>query len=105
MDAWAQRAGISASQLRTYSGLVGVSAKDSLDFARLLRAVLHNQDRNWSLPEVLDCSDPRTIARLLSRAGFVDLPRGNAESFVMNQTLIRNEVLRVQVLLALGAPA
>lgn len=75
----------------------GTTAKDSLDFARLLRAVVRHGDRQWYLRDILDIVDPRTLRRLLDRAhidGSTSLAP-TLEEFLQNQTLITAQSLIV----------
>ena len=46
-----------------------LSAHDSRDFARLLRAVCHSGEQ-WQPEAVLDLADARTLKKLLARGGF-----------------------------------
>jgi hypothetical protein len=105
LGVWAHQVGVSTSQLRSYCALAGLNTKRSLDFARLLRAFSRRRYSGWSLENLLDYSDPRTIRRLLMRAGLADQYRSNTpdvltpERFVTTQQLISdptalNEVLR-----------
>jgi hypothetical protein len=86
---WARLVGVSVGQLRTLCRLAGLTAKASLDFGRLLRAVAHDNGERWPLEEYLDVSDPRTIGSLLRRAGLVngDVP-ADVLSFLRRQQLV-----------------
>jgi len=65
---WAKWVGVSRSALCEYCRLIHVSAHDSRDFARLLRAIYQSGER-WEPEAVLDFSDGRTLTRLLTRGG------------------------------------
>jgi hypothetical protein len=69
---WARIAGVSAGTLRDRCLAAGLRAKSSLDFARLLRAVVVSGSE-CKLPEVLDVLHARTLRRLLSAGGFTEL--------------------------------
>jgi hypothetical protein len=69
---WARIAGVSAGTLKDRCLAAGIRTKASLDFARLLRAVVITGD-GCQLREVLDVLHARTLRRLLSAGGFTGL--------------------------------
>jgi hypothetical protein len=67
---WGRAIGTSPGALRTLCRAAHISAKDSLDFARLFRAVLIGQGSDdWDLTNILRVHDTRTLARLIERGG------------------------------------
>lgn len=92
-SAWGRHVGISVTQLREHCRLADLTTKDSLDLARLLRAVLHCERTPWPINYVLDVSDSRTLRRLLERGNCVarELPE-TAEEFLRGQRIITNQV-------------
>lgn len=73
---WARAAGASGSTLRSLCRAAHTSAKDSLDFARLLRAVVVGQSLDdWDLANLLNVSDSRTLMRLIARGGLHEAVR------------------------------
>ena len=66
---WARLAGKSATSLKLRCRLAGLSAKESLDFSRLLRAFLLCEEDRREVLEFVDIRDPRTFHRVLSRFG------------------------------------
>src|SRR5262245_9993070 len=65
LAAWGQCVGISRGALRVWCATAHVSARSTLDFVRLLRAVCLSQQRGWDLFGLLDVTDRRTLVRLL----------------------------------------
>jgi len=55
--------------------VAGVTAKDSLDLARLLRGAEFSHERPRNPFDVFDIVDPRTFTRLLIRADLSAMPR------------------------------
>jgi hypothetical protein len=90
---WGRAIGTSTGALRTLCRAAHVSAKDSLDFARLFRAVLIGQGcDDWDLANILHVHDTRTLLRLLERGGIsVAVRRRSAPSplaFLTDQNLV-----------------
>jgi hypothetical protein len=95
IDDWAREIGMGRGAIKCRCANAGTTAKDSLDFARLLRAVSQPNDSRWFPRDVLDVVDPRTLRRLCDRGG-IDLSTTFAptpEEFLQNQTLITAEPL------------
>lgn len=72
IDAWGKVIGASGSVIRQWCRLAGFRPKASLDFARLLRAVVLSQGRTWEVYNLLNVMDERTMRKLFSRAGLPD---------------------------------
>jgi hypothetical protein len=73
IDAWGSFIGASSSAIRQWCRSAGVRPKASLDFARVLRAVVVSQGRTWDLYNLLDVVDERTMRNLLFRGGLPGL--------------------------------
>jgi hypothetical protein len=82
---WARIAGVSVGTLKDRCVAAGIRAKASLDFARLLRAVVISGG-GFELREVLDVLHARTLRRLLSAGGFTGL---NARKIPVDEYLAR----------------
>ena len=95
LDAWARVAAAGRGTLRSWCRAAQVPAKASLDFARLLRAVVRSQDTAWDPQNTLDIVDSRTLRRLFERGGLLDVkPQGlppSCESFLARQRLVSHE--------------
>ncbi len=91
---WCESIGVGNTQLRVSCRAVGVTAKDSLDFARILRALVHRTRNGWSLHELLDVGDPRTLQRLVTKVGLntstVDI---SPADFLETQRIVRSSVV------------
>lgn len=99
VDAWSRIAGLSASQLRERCRLAGLSAKESLDFARVLRALLHQEQSGWPLSYNLDVADSRTLNRLLRRVNLPVPPKQiSVDSFIDSQQVVTDPVAIGQIL-------
>jgi hypothetical protein len=94
---WSRSIGLCETQLRVTCRMAGFSAKASLDFARLLRAVVLQQNSDWSLGDYLDLADGRTLSRLLSRAGVDDGPRLTPAVFLTTQRLVRGDAALTEI--------
>jgi hypothetical protein len=92
LDGWARAARAGRGTLRSWCRAAGLSAKASLDFARLLRAVVRSQGQPWDPHNILDVVDPRTMRRLVERGGLAMVPPGSApptaREFLERQRLI-----------------
>lgn len=73
--AWGRIAGASRSTLGTWCRAASVPVKASLDLARLLRATRITRGSLADAHAVMDIVEPRTIERLLKRAGFGSVGR------------------------------
>ncbi len=110
LDAWARVAAAGRGTLRSWCRAAQVPAKASLDFARLLRAVIRSQGTVWDPQNTLDIVDTRTLKRLFERGGLLDVkPQGLApscESFLSRQRLVPHAtVLRAVAALIPAATA
>jgi len=95
LDECGHALGMSRASIKCRCASVGTSAKDTLDFARLLRVILQCQTQRWNLSEMLDIVDPRTLSRLLQRAG-IDATSDrapDAREFLRRQSLVTSRVL------------
>lgn len=94
---WGHVIGASRGALRAWCRAAHVSARDSLRFARLLRAVVQSQQRVCDLWNLLDVVDERTLTRLLINAGVAAVmkvePRPDVATFLAQQRLIRSDLL------------
>ena len=90
--AWGHGVGAGRGTLRVWCRAAKVSAKASLDFARVLRAVVVARECGWDPQNLLDIVDERTLRKLLTRSGFEGSPNGRwrptPESFLQHQRLI-----------------
>ena len=96
VNAWGREAGVSPAALRARCRAVGVTAKRSLEFARILRIIIRHPNREQSAFEVLDVVDKRTMGRLLRTAGIESLDTVHWPSlaeYVDNQAFIRDPLL------------
>ncbi len=91
---WARVVGASPGAIRNWCRTAGLSARCSLKFARLLRAVVRNHDRRGA-EELLDCVDKRTLTKLLnlgnSAARHSELP-ATLEEFLECQRWITSSI-------------
>jgi hypothetical protein len=106
LTAWGHTAGAARGTLRTWCRAARLSAKSSLDFARLLRAVVRSQGQSWDPQNLLDVIDDRTMRRLLEQGGLLDHGAGgrppDCQSFVNAQRLINDPAALRAVRAALG---
>ena len=70
---WAKTIGVSEGTLRDWCRIARCRPKSSLDFARLLRAVVQSQDHGWDPFNLLDVANERTMKNLLRRGGLTDM--------------------------------
>jgi CheY-like chemotaxis protein len=74
--AWARCVGVSRSVLCESCRRVHLTAQDSRNFARMVRALLRSGER-WVPEAVLDCDDIRTLRNLEKRSGLTNRRRGH----------------------------
>ena len=74
--AWADHVHLGKSTLRGVCRAARVGCKDSLDLARVLRAVARLEGHPWLPAAVLGSRDPRTVRSLLERTGADGLADG-----------------------------
>ena len=70
---WGRVIGVSEGALRDWCKVAHCRPKSSLDFARLLRAVVQSQEYGWDPFNLLDVANERTMTNLLRRGGLSDL--------------------------------
>lgn len=89
LDAWGHLVGMSKSSIRNCCTMAGVSARHSLNFARLLRAVVAAGSQGWRPRQLLDVIDHRTLSVMLAEGGLEEAgPPPPIERFFQLQTLI-----------------
>lgn len=66
---WGRFVGASVPTLRSRCRAIGVGAKQSLDFTRVLRALIRASENGWDPMLEFDVSDSRTVERLLDQGG------------------------------------
>jgi hypothetical protein len=95
---WARDVGVGSTQLRGYCRLVKVAPKQGLDFARLLRVAVQRSPSGYSIEDLLDIADARTLRSLLMRAGLshARFPTTGA-AFINQQVLIQDGVLLAEL--------
>lgn len=96
LSLWGRSVGASVATLRSRCAAVETSTKVSLDFARLLRALVRSSSSGSAPGVELDVYDPRTLRRLLERGGIGGTsPNGAPPSlhqFLSQQRFVRNEL-------------
>jgi hypothetical protein len=96
LETWGRSLGASVATLRSRCVALGTSAKSSLDFARVLRAVVRSIGSRWEPSIELDVYDPRTLRRLIERGGLGAMGDGcgspSLRRFLEGQQLIRHEL-------------
>jgi DNA-binding response OmpR family regulator len=91
LDEWGRSVGVSKGGLRNWCYTARLSPRHSLQFMRLLRAVIRRQGSSLAAEDLLDIVDRRTLAKLLKRAGgtATDLPESVVQ-FLDRQQLIQS---------------
>jgi CheY-like chemotaxis protein len=91
---WARVPGVTEDSLHRVCELLRLKGRAVLAFTRLLRAVTLVERHGATLAEVLEIAEPRTLARLLAKAGFGEggAPRTTI-GFLAEQKLLRHEAL------------
>lgn len=91
---WGKALGVSEGALRDWCRVAKCRPKSSLDFARLLRAIVQSQDRGWAPFDLLDVVNERTMKNLFQRGGLPDLLSAAApptpEGFLLSQRFVTN---------------
>jgi CheY-like chemotaxis protein len=86
---WGRVVGAAAGTLRGWCRTAGTPAKQSLDFARLLRAVSQAESRGWQPEQLLNVVDGRTLTRLLRLGGLDRAPQPvSIRQFLARQSLV-----------------
>lgn len=102
---WGRLVGASRSTLSTWCRAVGLSPRHSLELARLIRALLATHGQVALLQQVLDISEPRTLNRLLQRAGLpADRTNVVVAEFVATQRLVSHPIAINELLALLQCP-
>ena len=94
LAAWGQQVGVSRGALRVWCKAAGVSARSSLDFLRVLRAVVLSGHQTWDLLSILDIVDQRSLLKLLERGGVPELCRKKpptVSEFILRQHFLDND--------------
>ena len=93
LSQWGHWVGASPGAIRNWCHTANVSSRDSLNFARLLRAVVRHVRESSPAQELLDVTDRRTLFKLL-RLGDVARPARlplTIDEFLREQRWIRSE--------------
>ena len=96
LSIWARFVGLSVPTLRSRCTAIGMGAKVSLDFSRLLRAVALSHRSGTDLLLELDVCDPRTLHRLLHDLDMrgpitgLELEAPTLTAFLETQGLVRH---------------
>jgi hypothetical protein len=94
LTAWGQQVGVSRGALRVWCEAAGVSGRSSLDFLRVLRAVVLSRNQTWDLLSLLDVVDQRSLLKLLDRGGVRELCREKpptVDEFMLRQHFLDNQ--------------
>jgi len=95
VEKWGRLVGASRGKLGTWCRASKTSPRRSLELARLLRALVLTNVSGFDLQDVMDVVDPRTLKRMLGRAGFPDgwgrAVALSVRDFVRQQQLVQNE--------------
>jgi hypothetical protein len=109
LSQWGRIAGAARGTLRGWCRAAHVGARASLDFARVLRAIVLSQGGRLDWHNLLDVVDGRTLDRLLTRGGVGDLKWRTGcpapAAFIGAQRFIVNEVAVASVAARLAPPA
>jgi hypothetical protein len=91
VSAWSSCVNASSGALRNWCSTVGIGARRSLVFGRMLRAVVLAMDRGTRAENLLNVTDKRTLKKLFELSGLPDprLPPG-VDDFLDRQTLVRD---------------
>ena len=99
---WGHAIGAARGTLRGWCRSAHVGGRESLDFARMLRAVVLAQNCSWDLQNLLDVVDDRTLSRLLDRGHIRKLKRKTnyltPAEFVRSQRFICDETALATIL-------
>lgn len=76
---WAKHANASGSTIREHCRLVQIKPQSARDFGRVLRAVCQS-GHTWLPETVLECSDVRTLQKLMKCAGLAAKHGGSTPS-------------------------
>lgn len=91
LSRWARTANVSRSVLTECCRLMHVPPHEARDFARTLRAVCRSGER-WEPEALLDVADVRTLRKLFTRAGLVDVTHApSPEEFFARQQWVAGD--------------
>jgi DNA-binding response OmpR family regulator len=93
LQAWARSIGVSFGALRMWCRIAGVKPKQSLNFARLLRAVILHSQRGTRFEDSLDVVDQRTLKKLLTCANVETFDTMTVETFLGRQGFVSSDSL------------
>lgn len=86
---WAREAGVSSATLREACRVVKISAHDSRDLARAIRALVNSRLEGCTPDLLLDIHDARTLQAFVERAGFgVSFGDMSLTAFLDSQTFV-----------------
>jgi hypothetical protein len=93
---WGKAIGVSEGALRDWCKVAHCRPKSSLDFARLLRAIVQSQEHGWDPFNLLDVANERTMRNLLQRGGLSDLLSTNLpvtlRGYLLKQRFVTNDL-------------
>jgi hypothetical protein len=93
---WGKAIGVSEGALRDWCKVAHCRPKSSLDFARLLRAIVQSREHGWDPFNLLDVANERTMRNLLQRGGLSDLLSTNLpvtlRGFLLKQRFVTNDI-------------
>ena len=98
LSIWARFVGASVPTLRSRCRAIGVGTKDSLDFTRLLRALVRALKARSDPVLEFDVCDSRTVRRLFERGGLGD-PYSRSSLPPIGQFLIAQRLVSHRVAL------
>lgn len=96
---WARHVGASPSTIRARCKAADVAVLPSRDIGRLLRVVTQStlEQRGWDPSAKLESRDPRTLQRMLARAGLTEWPLAAAPPsiawFLERQSFVHERAL------------
>jgi len=92
---WAEANHVTVWLLHSWCRSAGVSGREVLNFARLLRAVNLSAIHRCGCEELLDVADPKVMARLLRQAGVCGFQAGtvSVDQFLVRQSFVVRPVL------------
>ena len=93
---WGKAIGVSEGALRDWCKVAHCRPKSSLDFARVLRAIVQSQQHGWDPFNLLDVANERTMRNLLQRGGLSELLSTSLpvtlRGFLLKQHFVTNEM-------------
>jgi hypothetical protein len=94
---WARAIGVSEGALRDWCRVARCRPKSSLDFGRLLRAIVQSREHGWDPFNLLDVANERTMRNLLRRGGLPDILSSDdlqltPDRFLLTQRFVTDSV-------------